>query len=159
MAALWKHFRDGGWGMYPIVLWSIITIGIIIERALYLFGSSINKDVAQIPRAPFFLETRGTSSRANQSQPYGFGTQWSVARSQYQSPKQPFFWQLVHAWHAAETSGAANPLQSPASSVTTTTPASSSPASSRSGCGKHSLSGRSCTMGGSDRSYATIAPI
>jgi biopolymer transport protein ExbB/TolQ len=45
MAALWKHFRDGGWGMYPIVLWSIITIGIIIERALYLFGSSINKDV------------------------------------------------------------------------------------------------------------------
>ena len=45
MAALWKHFRDGGWGMYPIVLWSIMTIGIIIERALYLFGSSINKDV------------------------------------------------------------------------------------------------------------------
>jgi len=45
MAALWKHFRDGGWGMYPIVLWSIITIGVIIERALYLFGSSINKDV------------------------------------------------------------------------------------------------------------------
>ena len=31
--------------MYPIVLWSIITIGIIVERALYLFGSSINKDV------------------------------------------------------------------------------------------------------------------
>jgi biopolymer transport protein ExbB len=45
MAALWKHFRDGGWGMYPIVLWSIMTMGIIIERALYLFGSSINKDV------------------------------------------------------------------------------------------------------------------
>ncbi len=45
MAAIWKHFRDGGWGMYPIVLWSILTIGIIIERALYLFGSSINKDV------------------------------------------------------------------------------------------------------------------
>src|SRR5512143_2758756 len=45
MAAIWKHFKDGGWGMYPIVLWSIITIGIIIERALYLYGSSINKDV------------------------------------------------------------------------------------------------------------------
>ena len=45
MAGLWKHFQDGGWGMYPIVLWSIITIGIIVERALYLFGSSINKDV------------------------------------------------------------------------------------------------------------------
>src|SRR3954449_7756796 len=45
MAGLWKHFRDGGWGMYPIVLWSIITIGVIVERALYLFGSSINKEV------------------------------------------------------------------------------------------------------------------
>src|SRR5438309_9248814 len=45
MAGLWKHFQDGGWGMYPIVLWSIITIGIIVERALYLFGSSINKEV------------------------------------------------------------------------------------------------------------------
>src|SRR5438045_9222742 len=45
MAGLWKHFQDGGWGMYPIVLWSIITIGIIVERSLYLFGSSINKDV------------------------------------------------------------------------------------------------------------------
>ena len=32
MAAIWKHFKDGGWGMYPIVLWSIITIGMIIGR-------------------------------------------------------------------------------------------------------------------------------
>jgi biopolymer transport protein ExbB len=45
MAGLWKSFHDGGWGMYPIVLWSIITIGIIVERALYLYGSSINKEV------------------------------------------------------------------------------------------------------------------
>ena len=45
MAGLWKHFQDGGWGMYPIVLWSICTIGVIVERALYLFGSSINKEV------------------------------------------------------------------------------------------------------------------
>src|SRR5258705_4229230 len=45
MAGLWKHFQDGGWGMYPIVLWSIITIGVIVERSLYLFGSSINKEV------------------------------------------------------------------------------------------------------------------
>jgi len=45
MAGLWKHFQDGGWGMYPIVLWSIITIGVIVERALYLYGSSINKEV------------------------------------------------------------------------------------------------------------------
>jgi biopolymer transport protein ExbB len=45
MAGLWKHFNDGGWGMYLIVLWSIITIGVIVERSLYLFGSSINKEV------------------------------------------------------------------------------------------------------------------
>jgi len=45
MAGMWKHFQDGGWGMYPIVLWSIITIGVIVERSLYLFGSSINKEV------------------------------------------------------------------------------------------------------------------
>lgn len=45
MAGVWKHFQEGGWGMYPIVLWSIITIGVIVERALYLYGSSINKEV------------------------------------------------------------------------------------------------------------------
>jgi len=45
MAGLWKHFREGGWGMYPILFWSVVTIGIIIERALYLYGSAINKDV------------------------------------------------------------------------------------------------------------------
>jgi len=31
--------------MYPILFWSIVTIGIIVERSIYLFGSSINKDV------------------------------------------------------------------------------------------------------------------
>ena len=45
MAAVWKHFRDGGWGMYVILFWSIIEVGVIVERALYLYGSSINKDV------------------------------------------------------------------------------------------------------------------
>ena len=45
MAALYKHFHDGGWGMWIILFWSVLTIGVIIERALYLFGSSINKDV------------------------------------------------------------------------------------------------------------------
>src|SRR3984893_7085198 len=45
MAAVWKHFKDGGWGMYVILFWSIITIGVIVERSLYLFGASINKDV------------------------------------------------------------------------------------------------------------------
>ena len=45
MATVWKHFKEGGWGMYFILGWSIVTIGIIVERALYLFGASINKDV------------------------------------------------------------------------------------------------------------------
>ena len=45
MAKMWHHFQEGGWGMYPILFWSIITIGVIVERSLYLFGSSINKEV------------------------------------------------------------------------------------------------------------------
>src|SRR5262245_38604825 len=45
MHAAYEHFKEGGWGMWPILLWSIITIGIIVERSLYLFGASINKDV------------------------------------------------------------------------------------------------------------------
>src|SRR6478672_6815026 len=45
MHGAYAHFVEGGWGMWPILFWSIITIGIIVERALFLFGSSINKDV------------------------------------------------------------------------------------------------------------------
>ena len=45
MAKMWHHFQEGGWGMYLILFWSIITIGVIVERSLYLFGSSINKEV------------------------------------------------------------------------------------------------------------------
>lgn len=45
MAGLWKAFEEGGWGMYPIVFWLILTIAIIVERAMYLYGNSINKDV------------------------------------------------------------------------------------------------------------------
>lgn len=45
MHGLYEAFQEGGWGMWPILFWSIITIGIIVERSLYLFGSSINKDV------------------------------------------------------------------------------------------------------------------
>ena len=45
MHKLWESFQEGGWGMYPILFWSIVTIGVIVERALYLFGSSINKDM------------------------------------------------------------------------------------------------------------------
>ena len=45
MAKMWHHFQEGGWGMYPILFWSIVTIGIIVERSLYLFGAGINKEV------------------------------------------------------------------------------------------------------------------
>jgi biopolymer transport protein ExbB len=45
MHTMWQAFQEGGWGMYLILFWSIPTIGIIIERALFLFGASINKDV------------------------------------------------------------------------------------------------------------------
>ena len=37
MATLAHHFEEGGWGMYPILVWQIIAIGIIIERAIYLY--------------------------------------------------------------------------------------------------------------------------
>jgi biopolymer transport protein ExbB len=45
MGGIWKHFKDGGWGMYPIVVVSIFVMGIAIERAIYLYGSSLNKDM------------------------------------------------------------------------------------------------------------------
>src|SRR5215510_12302692 len=45
MHGAYEAFKEGGWGMWPILFWSIVTIGITVERALFLFGSSINKDV------------------------------------------------------------------------------------------------------------------
>jgi biopolymer transport protein ExbB/TolQ len=39
------HFQEGGWGMYPILLFQILAIGIIVERAIYVYRASINKDV------------------------------------------------------------------------------------------------------------------
>jgi biopolymer transport protein ExbB/TolQ len=44
MAAIWKHFKEGGWGMWPILFWSVCVFGIIIERSLYLSAASITKD-------------------------------------------------------------------------------------------------------------------
>jgi len=45
MATLMHHFQEGGWGMYPILLFQILAIGIIVERAIFVYKSSINKDV------------------------------------------------------------------------------------------------------------------
>ena len=37
-------FHKGGWGMWPILITSIFTIAVIVERAVYLFKSSVDKD-------------------------------------------------------------------------------------------------------------------
>ena len=37
-----EAFKEGGWGMYPILILCIITIYITIERAMYLAKSKIN---------------------------------------------------------------------------------------------------------------------
>jgi biopolymer transport protein ExbB/TolQ len=37
-------FHDGGWGMWPILFTSVIILAIIVERAVYLFRSSVDKD-------------------------------------------------------------------------------------------------------------------
>lgn len=42
--SLYEHFKEGGWGMWPIVLWLVFIVAIIVERAMYLFKASINKD-------------------------------------------------------------------------------------------------------------------
>lgn len=45
MSTMAHHFEEGGWGMYPILFWQVLAIGIIVERAIYLYKSSINRDV------------------------------------------------------------------------------------------------------------------
>lgn len=37
-------FHEGGWGMWPILASSIAIIAIIVERAVYLFKASVDKD-------------------------------------------------------------------------------------------------------------------
>ena len=37
-------FHEGGWGMWPILFGSIVIIAIAVERAVYLFKSSVDKD-------------------------------------------------------------------------------------------------------------------
>ena len=37
-------FHDGGWGMWPILFTSVIIMAIIVERAVYLFRASVDKD-------------------------------------------------------------------------------------------------------------------
>ncbi|MFW6050600.1 MAG: MotA/TolQ/ExbB proton channel family protein [Myxococcota bacterium] len=45
MSTIAHHFEEGGWAMYVILFWLVIAIGIIVERAVFLYKASINKDV------------------------------------------------------------------------------------------------------------------
>ncbi len=45
MSSIAHHFEEGGWMMYGILFWLIIAVGLIVERAVYLYKSSINKEV------------------------------------------------------------------------------------------------------------------
>lgn len=45
MATLWQHFQMGGWAMWIILFWLVCSIAVIAERSVYLYGSSINKEV------------------------------------------------------------------------------------------------------------------
>jgi len=41
---LGEHFKEGGWGMWPIVFWGVFVIAIVVERSMYLYKAGINKD-------------------------------------------------------------------------------------------------------------------
>ena len=45
MASIMHGFQEGGWGMYPILMFQILAIGVIVERGIYVYKASINKDV------------------------------------------------------------------------------------------------------------------
>jgi biopolymer transport protein ExbB/TolQ len=45
MRTLGHHFEEGGWGMYPILFFLVLSLGVIVERAIYLYKASINRDV------------------------------------------------------------------------------------------------------------------
>jgi biopolymer transport protein ExbB/TolQ len=38
-----EAFKEGGWGMWPILILSVFWIGVSIERAVYLFRASVDK--------------------------------------------------------------------------------------------------------------------
>jgi biopolymer transport protein ExbB len=44
-SSLWHSYQDGGWAMWLILFWLICSIAVIVERTVFLFGASINKDV------------------------------------------------------------------------------------------------------------------
>lgn len=44
LKAISSSFHEGGWGMWPILITSIVTIAIIVERTVYLLKASVDKD-------------------------------------------------------------------------------------------------------------------
>jgi len=44
LTAISTAFHKGGWGMWPILFTSVVTIALIVERAVYLFRASVDKD-------------------------------------------------------------------------------------------------------------------
>jgi len=44
LSSISTGFHQGGWGMWLILFTSVVTIAIIVERAVYLFRSSVDKD-------------------------------------------------------------------------------------------------------------------
>ena len=44
LTAISTAFHKGGWGMWPILFISVVEIAIIVERAVYLFKASVDKD-------------------------------------------------------------------------------------------------------------------
>ena len=44
-STLWHQYQQGGWAMWLILFWLICSIAVIVERTVFLFGASINKDV------------------------------------------------------------------------------------------------------------------
>ncbi len=44
LKSLAEAFHEGGWGMWPILATSIIIIAITVERSVYLFKASVDKD-------------------------------------------------------------------------------------------------------------------
>ncbi|MDH5491459.1 MAG: MotA/TolQ/ExbB proton channel family protein [Myxococcales bacterium] len=44
MSAIGHHFEEGGWAMYLILFWLILSLGVIVERSVYLYKCSLNKD-------------------------------------------------------------------------------------------------------------------
>ncbi len=44
LKAISEAFHKGGWGMWPILATSIVIFAIIIERLVYLFKSTVDKD-------------------------------------------------------------------------------------------------------------------